>query len=150
MGWDYRTWRKQNNIWHCITWYNMAWHGMKWNGITWNWGDKFQNNLWSCVGWRVQKGNYRKDFKSWSFERWPFVRVNNLFPSLWRRANARNVSFETLYGRQFTLSGIGWCGSSGLRLGGTKRRYIAWIVSLYVHCVALNVLCIIFSSDNNI
>ena len=32
------------------------------------------------------------------------VRALALRHSLWRRANVRNVSFETLYGRQFTLS----------------------------------------------
>ena len=42
---------------------------------------------------------------------WPPLRVSRLtfralalFLSLWRRTNARNVSFETLYGDQFTSS----------------------------------------------
>ena len=42
---------------------------------------------------------------------WPPLRVSELTfrasalrPLLWRRANARNVSFETLYSGQFTLS----------------------------------------------
>ena len=50
---------------------------------------------------------HRKEFQSWRFTRKSFVRAIRSMQFLhlsWRKANARNVSFETLYGGQFTLS----------------------------------------------
>ena len=42
-----------------------------------------------------------KEFQSWHSEHNPFLRAND---SIWWRANAWNVSFETLYGGQLMLS----------------------------------------------